>query len=232
MQWQGSAMTPAAQQPVAVRNEYLRRVYGRLAVGLAGFVTLLWFMFSSGAAVPLTVAMLGGSWLLVLGGFMVVSWLANRLAWSQTSSTAAQWGGFALLVVANAVIFTPLIVTAELAAPGVVVTAGWYTAAGVAALSFAATRSQRDYSWLGPLLAWAGLAALAAIVTAVLFGFNLGAWFSLAMITVAGAAILHDTQQVVARGVPGGETRDAMLLFSSVTLMLWYVIRLLAASRR
>jgi FtsH-binding integral membrane protein len=232
MRWEGSLSTPAARQSPAVRAEFLRRVYGRLLVGVAGFLAALWWLFSSGLAYMLADVMLAGSWLLVLGGFMVVSWLANRLTHAADASSAAQWGGFALLVAANAVIFTPLVVVAEAVAPGVVATAGWYTLVGVVVLSLVATRSGRSFAGFGLWLGWAGVLALGLIVTAVLFGFSLGPWFSLAMIGVAGAAILYDTQEVLERGTPGREVQCAALLFSSVTLMLWYMIRLLAATRR
>jgi uncharacterized protein len=232
MRWEGSDTTPAAMQSPAIRAEFLRRVYGRLMVGVAGLLGLLWWLFDTGVAYHMAEAMLSTSWLLVLGGFMIVSWLANRVTHNPEATPASQWGGYALLIAANAVIFTPLVAVAETIAPGVVQTAGLYTLAGVAGLSVVATRTQRDYSWLKPLLGWAGIVALGLIVTAVLFGFQLGAWFSLAMIAVAGASILHDTQEIVEHGTPGREVQCAALLFSSVTLMLWYIIRLLAAARR
>lgn len=232
MEWSGSSATPAAYQTPQVRSWYLRRVYGRLVVGVVALVALLSWMFTTGLAYGLAAAILSVSWLLILGGFMVVSWLANRLTFAEGASPAAQWGGYALLVVANAVLFTPLIVIAEFSAPGVVATAGWYTLAGFAALSVVATRTQRSYSWLGQALTWAGMLALAAIVIAVIGGFELGVWFSLAMIGLAGAAVLYDTQDILEHGVPGREVVDAMRLFSSVALMFWYVLRLLAAVRR
>lgn len=232
MRWEGGAGRTAAEQSPEVRAEFLRRVYGRLIVGVFGLVLLLSYLFFTGVAYVMAEVMLGTSWLLVLGAFMVVSWLANRVTHSHAASPAAQWGGYALLVAANAVIFTPLIAVAEVTAPGVVSTAGVYTLVGVVVLSVVATRTSRDFSWTRPLLIWAGIVALALIVSSVLLGFELGMWFSLAMVAVAGGAILHDTQEVVRDGVPGSEVRYAALLFSSVTLMLWYMIRLLAASRR
>lgn len=230
--WAGSLSTPAAYQSSSTRTWYLRRVYSRLLLAVGAFVGLLWWLFSTGLAFWLTAAMLSTSWLLILGGFMVVSWLANRLTHAHDASTGAQWAGFTLLVAANALLFTPLLAIAELSTPGLVATAGWYTAGGFTVLSIVATRTQRSYSWLRPLLTWAGLVALAAIVLSVLVGFELGVWFSLAMIALAGAAILHDTQEVLDRGVPGREVQDAMLLFSSVTLLLWYIVRLLMQVRR
>src|SRR6185436_18739743 len=48
----------------------------------------------------------------------------------------------------------------------------------------------QDFSFLRSVLVWAGVLALVAIVSAVLFGMQLGTWFSVAMIGFAGAAVL------------------------------------------
>ena len=52
------------------------------------------------------------AWLLVLGAFMVVSWIADRWAQSDTSP-AMQYAGLSLYVLAEAVIFLPLLALAK-----------------------------------------------------------------------------------------------------------------------
>jgi len=70
-----------------------------------------------------------------------------------------------------------------------------------------------------------------AIVGAILFGFELGTWFSVAMIGFAGAAILYDTSNVLHHFPEDRYVGAALQLFASVALMFWYVLRLFMASR-
>ena len=51
---------------------------------------------------------------------------------------------------------------------------------------------------------------------AVIFGFNLGTWFSVGMIALSGAAILYTTQQALRRYPEGAYVAAAVQLFSSI----------------
>ena len=76
------------------------------------------------------------------------------------------------------------------------------------------------------MLRWVGILALVAIVAAVLFGFELGTWFSIGMIGLAGSAILYDTSNVIHHYPEDRYVAAALQLFASVALMFWYVLRL------
>jgi len=221
---------PAGLQSAEVRSAFMGRVYARLVAGIAAFVLIEAYLFTSGIAYAITEFVFSTSWLLILGGFMVVSWLSNSLT-HRASSPGAEWGGYMLLVAANALIFAPMLVIAELQVPGTVGQAGQYAVAGFIVLSIIAHRSSRDFTWLGATLRWFGVLALVAIVLAVLTGASLGTWFSLAMIGFAGAAILYETQVILREIPPGRETMAAMALFSSLALLFWYVLRLFMERR-
>ncbi|MEX0834876.1 MAG: Bax inhibitor-1 family protein, partial [Nitriliruptor sp.] len=168
------------------------------------------------------------SWLLVLGGFMLVSWLGSSFAWKATSP-AMQYGGYALMVAVYAVIFTLPLAYAEQEFPGVISTAAWISIIAFIGLSGIALTTSKDFSFLRGLLMWAGLLALGAIVAAVIFpSIELGAWFSVAMIGLAGGAILYDTQKIYRSYPADRQVAAAMSLFASVALMFWYVLRLLS----
>jgi FtsH-binding integral membrane protein len=226
----GNTTVPAGLQSAEVRTAFMGRVYARLVAGVAAFVLIELYLFTSGLAVAITEFVFSTSWLLILGGFMVVSWLANSVALRATTP-GSQWGGYLLLVAANALIFAPMLVIAEVQVPGTVAAAGQYSIAGFVILSVIAHRSARDFTWLGATLRWFGVLALVAIVIAVVTGSDLGTWFSLAMIGFAGAAILYETQVILRETPPGRETVAAMALFSSLALMFWYVLRLLMGRR-
>ncbi len=226
----GTPTLPVGVQDAQVRADFMRRVYTRLVAGIAAFVAIEAYLFASGLAVAITEFVFSTSWLLILGGFMVVSWLSNSIALRATSP-GSEWAGYLLLVAANALIFAPMLVIAELQVPGTVSAAGQYAVGGFIILSVIAHRSSRDFTWLGASLRWFGILALVAIVLSVFTGFALGTWFSIAMIGFAGAAILYETQVILRETPPGRETAAAMALFSSLALLFWYVLRLFMSRR-
>jgi len=69
-------------------------------------------------------------------------------------------------------------------------------------------------------------AALMLIVLSIVFGFNLGIVFSIAMVLLAAGYILYYTSQVLAHYDPQAYVAASLALFSSVALMFWYVIRI------
>ena len=71
-----------------------------------------------------------------------------------------------------------------------------------------------------------------AIVAAVIFGFYLGTFFSVAKVALAGAAILYDTSNIMYHYPEDRYVAAALELFASVALMFWYVLRLFIGSRR
>lgn len=223
--------TPVEMLGIDARATFITRTYTHLFGAILGFVLVEMFFFTTGLAEIMARAMLGTSWLLVLGGFVLVSWLASRAA-HQSRSLGTQYLALGGFVVAEAVIFVPLLFIAQgYAQGGVIESAATVTLLGFGALTSIAFWTRKDFSFLGALLRWVGILALVAIVTAVLFGFELGTWFSVAMIGVAGAAILYDTSNVIHRFPEERYVAAALTLFASVALMFWYVLRLFMGSR-
>ena len=87
--------------------------------------------------------------------------------------------------------------------------------------------TRKDLSFLRPMLMWGGIVAIGLIIAAVIFGFTLGPLFSIAMIALAGASILYQTQQIVRKYPEWAYVGAAVSLFGSLMLMFWYVLRLL-----
>lgn len=231
--------TPAPPLPIAdatvdVRFEYMRRTYSYLMAGIAAFVVLEIFLFASGIAyafADFVFARGGGTWLLILGAFMIANWLATTWIFKAESATG-QLGAYGLIILAQAIIFTPMLAMAFQFVPGAVGQAAAISTVGFLGLSGVAITSSKDFSFLGSILKWLGVAAILLIVVAALTGFNLGAWFSVAMIAFAGAAILWETQQILRHYPEGTELLAAVQLFSSVMLLFWYVLRLVMSFAR
>jgi len=221
----GTSGLPVAALDGEARAAFITRTYLHLFGAILAFTGLEVLLFDSGLAVGIARAMLGTSWLLVLGAFVVVSWIARSAA-HRAVSPGAQYAALAGYVVAEAVVFVPLLVIAQAAAPGVIRSAALVTLLGFTGLTMAVFASRRDFSFLGGLLRWGGICALLLIVAASVFGFRLGTIFSVAMVALAGAAILHDTSNVLHRYPEDRHVAASLALFASVALMFWYVLRL------
>jgi len=86
--------------------------------------------------------------------------------------------------------------------------------------------TRKDFSFLRGMLVWVGMLAMVAIVGSIIFGFQLGTWFSVAMIGFAGAAVLYDTSNIMHHYPADKHVAAAMALFASIALMFWYVLQL------
>jgi len=221
---------PVSQLGVDARPPFIRRTYTHLFGALIGFTLIEVALFSTGIAYDIAAAMLGTSWLLVLGGFMLVSWIATRAAHT-ARSLGAQYAALAGFVLAEALIFVPLLALAFQYAPGAINSAAIVSIGGFIGLTFVAFYTRKDFSFLRGVLMWAGLCALIAIVAAVNFGFALGTWLSVAMPAFAGAAILYDTSNVLHHYPEDRYVGASLQLFASVALLFWYVLRLFLAAR-
>jgi FtsH-binding integral membrane protein len=216
---------------VSTRAEFIARTYTHLLAAIALFLAIEVALFESGAAFTIARAMLSVNWLLVLGAFVIVSWFASSAA-ATAESLPAQYAALVAFVSAEAIIFVPMLYIANAVAPGAIQSAGVLTAIGFAGLTAIAFATRKDFSFLNALLRWAFVVALLAIVGAVFFGFQLGTWFSVAMVGLAGAAILRDTSNVLLRFPEDRHVAAALQLFASVALLFWYLLRLFMGERR
>ena len=217
--------TPVAALSTDARSTFIWRTYGHVALAILGFGAIETYLFDSGLAVPLATAMLGFNWLLILGAFMVVGWLATHVA-HRVDSKPLQYLALAGFVTAQAIIFVPLLALAMSMQPGMIESAAGVTLLGAGGLTVVAFVTRKDFSFLRGVLVWGGILALIAIVASVLFGFEMGTWFSVAMVGFAGAAVLYDTSNVLHHYPEDRYVAAALELFASIALMFWYVLRL------
>ncbi len=224
------AYTPIGQASVDARARFITRTYNHLMGSIVLFTLIEVWLFTTGMAESIASAMMGGSWLLILGGFMLVTWLATRAAHT-SESKPAQYAALFAVVTAYAVLFVPMLYIANSYADGTIESAALVTLLGFGGLTAVAFTTRKDFSFMGSVLRWAGVLALVALVSAVIFGFELGTWFSVAMVGFAGAAILYDTSNVLLRYPEDRYVGAALELFSSVALMFWYILRIFISRR-
>jgi FtsH-binding integral membrane protein len=226
--------TPAADALPEQRASFIRKTYLLLAAAILAFIVVEAFLFVSGAAYDIAaVVFTGGSigWLVVLALFMGVSWVANRWAVSETSNLV-QYLGLGVYIIAEAVIFVPLLyVVSYYSDPSVIVKAGIVTLGLFLGITATAFITRADFGFLGPILAIGGFAALGFIVASAIFGFTLGNVFAFVMVAFAGTAILYNTSSVMYRFNTKQHVAAALTLFASVALLFWYILRIFSSRR-
>lgn len=227
------SMTPVIHADEDTRSRFLVQVYQHLALAVLAFIAFETLLFVTGIAEGIYdfLAASGGiAWLLILGGFTIVNVIASRSA-HQLNNPQAQYGALFAMAAAESFIFAPFLYyvfngpRAEDGATSVV-SAAIVTLVGFAALTAVAMTTRRDLSFIRPMLMWGFIVALGLIVAAVIFSFELGPLFSIAMIALAGASILYQTQQIVRRYPEWAYVGAAVSLFASLMMMFWYVLQL------
>jgi FtsH-binding integral membrane protein len=231
MSMQDSTWTDPSPEAVSeARSAFLVRTYNHLFGAILAFVGLEVVLFKTGIAESFARFVFDTSWLLILGGFMLFSWMATRFA-HNTKSVGMQYFGLGLMVVAEAILFIPLLYLANSYAPGVISSAAWVTLVAFAALTAIVFWTRKDFSFLRGILVWGSLLAIGAIVASLIFNFTLGVWFTVAMIVFAGSAILYDTSKILRSYPLDRHVGAAVQLFASVMLMFWYILRLFMSRR-
>lgn len=216
----------------SARSSFLKKTYFHLALAFIVFIGVEALLMSWQPAVELAGKMVSGkNWLIVLLAFMGVSWVANSWATSATS-LGKQFAGLYLYVIAEAIIFLPLLLVAEAIAPDAIGQAGILTASLSGGITAYVFLSGKSFSFLGSFLTITSFIALGIIVCAMLFGFQLGLWFSIAMAVFASVAVLYQTGAVIHQYRNDQYVAAALGLFASIALMFWYILQILLANRR
>jgi FtsH-binding integral membrane protein len=224
----------AAEAPADARREFIKRTYAHLAVAVLAFVGLEYLLLNSPVA-PKVMSVVGASrwgWLLVLVAFMAVAWLAER--WARSSaSPGMQYLGLAVYVVAEAIIFIPLLYIATFYAryEGLLATAALITAVVFAGLTAIVFLTKHDFSWMRGILYAGGLAAMAVLLASLIFGFNLGTVYSGALVLLASGYVVYHTSQILRAYPVGSHVAASLALFASVALLFWYILRILMDRR-
>src|SRR5215510_13803593 len=90
---------PVSELSVEARSNFIWRTYGHVAAAILLFAGIETYLFSSGIAQ----SMLQSNWLLILGGFIVVGWIATHVAHT-VQSKPLQYVALVGFVVAQAIL--------------------------------------------------------------------------------------------------------------------------------
>ncbi len=217
-----------AEAGPSARATFIRRTYLHLALALLAFTIFEFALFATGAAFMIAqfVFSLPYGFMILLGGFMLVAWMSQSMA-SGAATKNGQYAGMALYVVAEGIIFAPMLVLAAAQANGVIASAATMTLLLFGGLTATAFMTRTDFSFLRSILTMVGFIALGLIICSFIFGIQLGTWFSVAMIVFASAAILYTTSKILHHYREDQYVGASVELFASVAMLFWYVLRLL-----
>jgi FtsH-binding integral membrane protein len=246
---------------VSDRVTFLRKTYGHLGVALIAFAVITGGLLKFAPAVSwgFSKYALGGRWhwLGVIVLFMVVGYVAERLAHAETSR-GLQYVGLGIAVTAQALLLQPMIwvlmykfgdgatqaqilsglqggptpaaVMSGLAGQ-VLLEAIVITLAIFIGLTLVVFLTKKDFSFMRGALVICGFAALGVVLASLLFGFHLGAIFSGLMILLMAGYILYQTSVIMKEFPPTAFVAASLMLFSTIATLFWYVLRLLMSLR-
>ncbi len=234
-QYQGQLGDFAALAAADERTTFITKTYMHLAGAIALFAVLESVMLTSGIAERL-MRFLEMRWggLIMMGMFIVVSMVATKWAVSAVSP-ATQYVGLGLYIVAESIIFAPLLLIANYMDPSgsLIQSAAITTLVLFGGLTATVFITRKDFSFLRSILVFGSIAAFGFILLAAFFPghLQLGAFFLYAMIALACGYILYDTSNVLHHYRIGQHVAASLALFASVALLFWYILRLFMSRR-
>lgn len=231
----------------ADRAQFYRRTYGHVAGAFAVWSALLALFFATGVAIPIAKIFFGMGtlgMLAVMLGIGFATTIAQTMAYSRASK-GTQYAGLGLAILAEAVLFVPLIILVVLQQPGakengeqfanairsVFAPALLTTGLLIAGLTASVFMTNKDFSFLRTAVIIGSFAALGVVICAMIFGISLGFWFAVAMVALMAGAILYQTSQIKYQASPDQYVGAATALFISFVTLLWYVIRIFMSRR-
>lgn len=210
------------------RAAFIRRTYFHLAIALLAFTGIEYYLVSSPFAAQLASSMTGGiSLLIVLGLFMGVSYLANKLALTG-GSVQMQYLGLGMFVIAEAFVFLPLLfIAANFGGQGLIPTAGFMTLLLVGGITATVFITKKDFSFMGSVLSIGSFVAIGFIICSMIFGFSLGLVFSSVMVLFAAGSVLYSTSNIMHQYRTDQHVAASLSLFASVALLFYYLVQVL-----
>ena len=211
------------------RVSFYQKTYAHVAGGVLLFIMFEYLLFQSETVVEFMLSMTQGyRWLIMLGGFMLITNYAESSA-MKTSNRNTQYLAYVLYIFAEALIFIPLIAIAALymeTGPEILNQAAIVTLALFSGLTAVVFVTRKDFSFLRTGLTIGFFIAIGLVVAGTLFGFNLGLWFSVGMCLLAGGSILYQTSNLIHKFGIEDYVPASLGLFASLMLLFWYVLQL------
>jgi len=217
-------LAPVSQVSVEDRANFIWKCYAHVVGAILAFAAIETYLFQQGIAEAMAMR-ISEIWWMIFAAFILGGWGATHVA-HRVKSIQAQYAAFAFFIGVEAMIFAPMLFIASVMRPGLIDDAAGVTILGCGGLIATAMITRKDFSFLRGMLIWVGMLAFVGIIFSMISGFQLGTWFSVAMIGFAGAAVLYDTSNIIHHYPQDKYVAASMQLFGSIALMFWYILRL------
>lgn len=227
---------PLTQVTDQERVIFYKKTYSHVAVSVLLFILVESLLLRIEPLVEFMLSMTQGwRWLLMLGGFMLATNYAERLA-HQSHDRNVQYGALILYVIAEALIFVPLIWIGiqlnggsyDILSNSIINQAAVMTLALFSGLTAVVFFTKKDFSFLRNILTIGFFIAMGLIIAGMIFGFNLGLAFSAGMVVLAAGSILYQTSNLIHKYHTDQYVGASLGLFASLMLLFWYIFNILS----
>lgn len=214
------------------RVSFYKRTYAHVALAVLLFIIVESLLLRIEPLVEFALSMTQGwRWLIMLGGFMLATNYAENLA-HKSHNINVQYAALLLFVVAQAIIFIPLIWMSIYYTDGssnmfdnsIINQSAVMTLALFTGLSAIVLVTKKDFSFLRNILTVGFFIAIGLIIAGMIFGFNLGLVFSAGMVILAAGSILYQTSNLVHKYSTDQHVGASLGLFASLMLLFWYLL--------
>ena len=218
--------TLAADAAVNVRVAFIRKTYAHVLGATLVFIALCAVFVNTPIGVTLFETLVRGQWWMIFGAYFAATWVAQTMA-ANRSSLSAQYAGLGLYAVAEAVLFTPMLmlISRRFHSPDIIFQAGALTLVIFGGLTAVVMVSRQDFSFLRNFLWLGGFVAMGLVIASMFGGVGLGTWFVVGMIALISGYILYDTSNVLHHYQTDQHVAASLALFASLSTLFWYVLQ-------
>ena len=216
----------AADAALSERLGFLRKVYAHVFGAILVLVGLEYLYMTTGAGQAIF-RLFGNLWWAALLGFLAVTWIAQRLAWSG-ASPGVQYLGLGLYVLAESVFVAPAILFAMVYNPNLIGQAAFLTLLITGVLTLYIVLSRQDFSFLRNALFVGGVGLFAVGIGSAIFGYSLGLLFSAGVVTLMCGYLLYETSLIMHHLPTTAHVAGALMIFGSMAELFKHLIYLLS----
>jgi FtsH-binding integral membrane protein len=213
----GRSVEQATQED---RLIFLRKTYSLVLLGVAIFALTISAVPQFPPLLKFTATIWGQSWwlgmIILLGGGFLVRVLARK-------------PGIGLIgyLVWTFLLGTLLAIPVAMSDPNTVYTAAIMTALIFAGLTAYVFVTKKDFSFLGGILSIGLFSMIGIAICGMLFGFEVGVWFSWLGAALFSGYILYDTSRIMRTHDTREAVPAAIELFTSIVYLFWYILQIL-----
>ncbi|MAE77253.1 MAG: hypothetical protein CMJ85_10340 [Planctomycetes bacterium] len=208
----------AAKASSAERLTFLRKTYSLVLLGIAVFASTAMAAQEVGVVNDIAKSLFGMGWLLML------VWIGSAFLVRAVARTPGV--GMVLYLAYAAflgIMITPLLLDAtDSVGPAAIMTLSIF--GGLTAYVFV---TKHDFSFLGGILAIGMFAMIGIAIVGMIFGLQMGAWYSIGGALLFSGYILYDTSNILHRCRIDEPLPAAIELFVDIVMLFWFILSLL-----